>query len=147
MSMKLMMDIRESLSVSDSPESTACGGRNTWMLDNVTRRNEQVYSEGVGANDPVLKQKVDELFLRWISAQDTQSMLRENLRQLLHGEPLTATYPGASVSKGANKGQSPRMRPGSPPLSSSKLPSPRSPRRPLTTKNNHRAGNGNSKNF
>lgn len=94
---------------------------------------------------PVLKLKVDELFLRWISEHDTQTMLRENLRQLLHGEALTATFPGATGSKGGNKAQSPRMRPGSPPLSSSKLPSPRSPRRPLSTKNNHRGVNGNSK--
>lgn len=95
---------------------------------------------------PVLKLKVDELFQRWISQPDTQAMLKENIRQLLHGEPLTATYPGASGSKGGNKAQSPRVRPGSPPLSSSKLPSPRSPRRPLGTKNNnHRGLNGNSK--
>lgn len=89
---------------------------------------------------PVLKLKVDELFLRWITEHDTQLMLRENLRQLLHGEPLTATYPAALGSRGGNKAQSPRVRPGSPPLSSNKLPSPRSPRRPLTTKNNHRNG-------
>jgi len=90
--------------------------------------------------------KVDELFLRWISQQDTQSMLKENLKLLLHGEPLTATYPLGSATKGGNKAQSPRVRPGSPPLSSSKLPSPRSPRRPLTSKNNnHRGLNGNSK--
>ncbi|KAL4220124.1 Serine/threonine-protein phosphatase 2A regulatory subunit B'' subunit alpha [Mactra antiquata] len=88
---------------------------------------------------PVLKLKVDELFLRWITENDTQAMLRENLRQLLHGEPLTATYPTSS-SRANNKAQSPRVRPGSPPLSSNKLPSPRSPRRPLTQKNNHRNG-------
>ena len=91
---------------------------------------------------PVLKTKVDELFLRWISEPETQTMLRENLRQLLMGEPLTST---SGYSARANKGQGARLRPASPPQSSSKLPSPRSPRRPLSTKNNHRGLNGNSK--
>lgn len=94
---------------------------------------------------PVLKLKVDELFLRWISEPDTQHMLKENLKHLIRSEPLSATYPVGSSSRSAGKQASPRVRPSSPPLSSSKLPSPRSPRRPLTTKNNQRSHNGNAK--
>ena len=94
---------------------------------------------------PVLKLKVDELFLRWISESDTQHMLKENLKHLIRSEPLSATYPVGSGSRSASKQASPRVRPSSPPLSSSKLPSPRSPRRPLTTKNSQRGHNGTSK--
>ena len=94
---------------------------------------------------PVLKHKVDELFLRWISEPDTQFMLKENLKHLIRSEPLSATYPVASSARSGSKQASPRVRPSSPPLSSSKLPSPRSPRRPLSTKNSQRGHNGNSK--
>ena len=94
---------------------------------------------------PVLKLKVDELFLRWISESDTQHMLRENLKHLVRSEPLSATYPVGSGTRSSSKQASPRVRPSSPPLSSSKLPSPRSPRRPLTTKNSQRGHNGNTK--
>ncbi|XP_052104498.1 serine/threonine-protein phosphatase 2A regulatory subunit B'' subunit beta-like isoform X2 [Mytilus californianus] len=93
---------------------------------------------------PVLKLKVDELFLRWLSEPETQNSLKENLRQLTHGEALTTPlshYSLASPRSSSGK-QSPRLRPTSPPFSppTSKLPSPRSPRRPLSTKNNHRNG-------
>lgn len=93
---------------------------------------------------PVLKLKVDELFLRWLSEPDTQNSLKENLRQLTHGEALTTPlshYSLASPRSSSGK-QSPRLRPTSPPFSppTSKLPSPRSPRRPLSNKNNHRNG-------
>ena len=86
---------------------------------------------------PVLKMKVDELFLRWLSEPDTQEILRENLQQIAHGETLTQPSPRSSV---LHKPNSPRHRPGSPTLSTSvaKLPSPRSPRRPLSSKNNHK---------
>lgn len=86
---------------------------------------------------PVLKIKVDELFLRWLSEPETQQVLRENLQQIAHGETLTQPSPRSGMM---HKPSSPRHRPGSPTLSTSasKLPSPRSPRRPLAAKNNHK---------
>ncbi|KAJ8310712.1 hypothetical protein KUTeg_012577 [Tegillarca granosa] len=87
---------------------------------------------------PILKSKVDELFLRWLSEPDTQQILKENLRQLVSGEAFTQPSPSPSGSRGT--GKSPRGRPVSPPTA--KLPSPRSPRRPLSSKNNHRGHGG-----
>ncbi|KAK7499275.1 hypothetical protein BaRGS_00009535 [Batillaria attramentaria] len=86
---------------------------------------------------PVLKIKVDELFLRWLSEPETQQILRENLHQIAHGEAITQPSPRSGYM---HKPSSPRPRPGSPTLSTSasKLPSPRSPRRPLGSKNNHK---------
>lgn len=86
---------------------------------------------------PVLRMKVDELFLRWLSDPETQEVLHENLRQIIHGEQITQPSPRSSMSF---RTSSPRHRPLSPTLatSSSKLPSPRSPRRPLVTKNSHK---------
>lgn len=91
---------------------------------------------------PVLKFKVDELFLRWLSEPDTQLILKENLRQLTHGETLTTPVPYSAQASPRSSKQSPRVRPTSPPFSppTAKLPSPRSPRRPLTNKSNHRNG-------
>jgi hypothetical protein len=96
---------------------------------------------------PVLKLKVDELFLRWLSEPETQLSLKENLRQLTHGEALTTPLSHSTLAspRSSSGKQSPRLRPTSPPFSppTSKLPSPRSPRRPLSNKNNNR--NGSSK--
>lgn len=92
---------------------------------------------------PTLKLKVDELFLRWLSEPDTQQILKENLRQLTHGETLTTPVPySAQASPRSSSKLSPRLRPTSPTFSppTAKLPSPRSPRRPLTNKSNHRNG-------
>lgn len=90
---------------------------------------------------PILKVKVDELFLRWLSENETQQVLRENLYQISHGEALTQPSPRGGF---AHKPSSPRHRPGSPILStsSSKFPSPRSPRRPLVSKNNIQNSSG-----
>ena len=38
---------------------------------------------GVMALKPVVKLKVDELFLRWLSETETQHLLKTNLRQIL----------------------------------------------------------------
>ncbi|XP_076435906.1 serine/threonine-protein phosphatase 2A regulatory subunit B'' subunit delta-like isoform X3 [Babylonia areolata] len=66
-------------------------------------------------------------------------ILRENLQQIAHGEVLTQPSPRGSGNV-MHKPSSPRHRPLSPTLSTSasKLPSPRSPRRPLASKNNHK---------
>lgn len=88
---------------------------------------------------PVLKHKVDELFLRWLSETETQYSLKDNLKQLIHGETITQHAPHIPACSPRGKGASPRNRPTSPTYATSanKLPSPRSPRRPLTNKNNH----------
>ncbi|XP_021356327.1 serine/threonine-protein phosphatase 2A regulatory subunit B'' subunit beta-like isoform X3 [Mizuhopecten yessoensis] len=93
---------------------------------------------------PVLKNKVDELFLHWLSEADTQQSLKENLRLLVHGEAFkqSVTHVPSSSPRGSGTPQSPRLRPTSPTLG---LPSPRSPRRPLSNKNNHSRLNGSSK--
>ena len=105
----------------------------SWSLTDTKNRTQLVTM----ALKPVLKIKVDELFLRWLGDPETQQVLRENLQQIAHGEMLTQPSPRSGVM---HKPSSPRHRPGSPTLSasSSKLPSPRSPRRPLAAKNNHK---------
>lgn len=88
---------------------------------------------------PLLKSKVDELFARWLSDPETQLHLKENLRQLCHGESITLQY--LTSPKSSSK-QSPRLRPSSPPCSpsSTKLSNPRSPRRTLSNKNKSNNG-------
>ncbi|XP_048745430.1 serine/threonine-protein phosphatase 2A regulatory subunit B'' subunit beta-like isoform X2 [Ostrea edulis] len=88
---------------------------------------------------PLLKSKVDELFARWLSDPETQLHLKENLRQLCHGESITQQH---LTSPRSTSKQSPRLRPSSPPYSpnSTKLPNPRSPRRPLSNKNKSNNG-------
>ena len=81
---------------------------------------------------PVVKLKVDELFLRWLSETETQHLLKTNLRQILNGEALT---PGLPTPPRSGRPQSPRVRsagdtpPPCSPSSNSKVTSPRSPRR------------------
>ncbi|XP_013414991.1 serine/threonine-protein phosphatase 2A regulatory subunit B'' subunit beta isoform X1 [Lingula anatina] len=83
---------------------------------------------------PVLKLKIDELFLRWLSETDTQQLLRENLRQIVKGEPITSWPPGTGNIK-SSRPASPRIRPSSPstppcsPPPGKSSPSPRSPRK------------------
>ncbi|KAI8743623.1 serine/threonine-protein phosphatase 2A regulatory subunit B subunit beta [Biomphalaria glabrata] len=89
---------------------------------------------------PVLKIKVDELFLRWLSNSEVQVSLRDSLSQLVRGETVSA--PSRSSSHSA-RGTSPRggsvgtfVTPTSP-----KLPSPHSPRRPLHAKKQNGSDN------
>jgi len=87
---------------------------------------------------PILKTKVDELFLRWLSDAEVQSSLRDNLLQICRGEPVTEPVP-QSNSQRSWSGRSSTgslLAPGSP-----KLPSPRSPRRPLHTKKSNNDAN------
>lgn len=99
----------------------------------------RVWKQIAMALKPLLKSKVDELFARWLSDPETQLNLKENLRQLCHGESITLQH--LTSPKSSSK-QSPRLRPSSPPYSpnSTKLPNPRSPRRALSNKN--KANNG-----
>ena len=82
---------------------------------------------------PLLKQKTDEIFLKWLSDPDTQQLLRTNLKQLLKGEPISAPSQ-STLSAGSHglstKPNSPRLRPSSPstPPCSPTINSPRSPR-------------------
>ncbi|ELU01240.1 hypothetical protein CAPTEDRAFT_225045 [Capitella teleta] len=64
---------------------------------------------------PVLKLKVDELFLRWLSEAETQTLLKANLRQILRGEPLQqpnyAIWPPKSETTRPQKRRRPPRRP------------------------------------
>jgi len=84
---------------------------------------------------PVLKVKVDELFLLWLADPDTQTLLKSNLTELIRGEPITRPPPLLATSKSGGssrikQAQSPRLRPSSPsaPPCSPSAASPRSPR-------------------
>ncbi|KAK6167170.1 hypothetical protein SNE40_021265 [Patella caerulea] len=79
---------------------------------------------------PLLKSRVDDLFLFWLTEAETQNALRENLRQIVLGEVLVTP---SLKSIQSSHPQSPRPRPGSPTYTH-KLPSPRSPRKPKNNK-------------
>lgn len=76
---------------------------------------------------PILKVKVDELFLRWLSMPDTQRILRNDLNKLIQGRPLSPRQlsPVQNTIGGARP-----ISPPAPPTSSPTqlLRSPRSPR-------------------
>ncbi|XP_071837984.1 serine/threonine-protein phosphatase 2A regulatory subunit B'' subunit beta-like isoform X2 [Apostichopus japonicus] len=83
---------------------------------------------------PVLKLKVDELFLRWLSNEDTGPTLFHDLQKIKSGEAVdTVDGPNSIFSSPGKSPVSPFVRIGSPPPSSpppsSTNPSPRSPRR------------------
>ncbi|GFO48817.1 serine/threonine-protein phosphatase 2a regulatory subunit b'' subunit beta [Plakobranchus ocellatus] len=95
---------------------------------------------------PILKVKVDELFLRWLSDPDVQLTLRESLTQIARGEAVTATNsPLGSQQQqgrhpslpGRSTGAASIVSPVSP-----KLPSPRSPRRPLHARKHNNISSG-----
>lgn len=76
---------------------------------------------------PILKVKVDELFLRWLSMPETQRILRNDLNKLIQGRPLSPRQlsPVQNTIGGARP-----ISPPAPPTSSPTqlLRSPRSPR-------------------
>lgn len=81
---------------------------------------------------PVLKVKVDELFLRWLSMPETQRILRNDLNKLIQGRPLSPrqlSHSGLPNSIGIGGATRP-ISPPAPPTSSPSqlLRSPRSPR-------------------
>ena len=92
-----------------------------------------VYCSSSMALKPLLKTKVDELFLLWLSEPDTQNLLRSSLSQVLRGEPVTrpASQLSALVKTGNGSSgrqqapKSPRIRPSSPPHLPTNVPSPR----------------------
>lgn len=80
---------------------------------------------------PILKVKVDELFLRWLSIPETQRVLRNDLNKLIQGRPLSPRQLSHSgCSPNAIGGASRPISPPAPPTSSPSqlLRSPRSPR-------------------
>ena len=88
---------------------------------------------------PLLKTKVDELFLLWLSEPETQDLLRSSLSQVIRGEPVTrpasqlsaSARPGNGVAVRQQAPKSPRVRPSSPPHFPANVPSPRNrPRHP-----------------
>ena len=78
---------------------------------------------------PKLKDKVDELFLRWLSMPATQKVLRSDLHKLIEGRPLSPRQLAQSFSSSSVGGANRPVSPPAPPASSpSQLRSPRSPR-------------------
>lgn len=79
---------------------------------------------------PILKVKVDELFLRWLSMPETQRVLRNDLNKLIQGRPLSPRQLSSPGSANAIGGASRPISPPAPPTSSPNqlLRSPRSPR-------------------
>lgn len=79
---------------------------------------------------PVLKVKVDELFLRWLSMPETQRILRNDLNKLIQGRPLSPRQLSHSGSPNSIGGATRPISPPAPPTSSPSqlLRSPRSPR-------------------
>ncbi|XP_033637518.1 serine/threonine-protein phosphatase 2A regulatory subunit B'' subunit beta-like isoform X1 [Asterias rubens] len=85
---------------------------------------------------PILKLKVDELFLRWLSEDHTQESLRENLRLVSRGESVNSdNNAGFQYHSQSGSPASPLLRIGSPstppcsPPPPAATSSPRSPRR------------------
>ena len=78
---------------------------------------------------PILKVKVDELFLRWLSMSDTQRVLKTDLNKLIQGRPLSPRQLSLSSVSNTIGGTRP-ISPPAPPTSSPSqvLRSPRSPR-------------------
>ena len=82
---------------------------------------------------PLLKTKIDELFLLWLSEPDTQNLLRSSLSQVIRGEPVTRpasqlsalVKPGNGGSGRQQAPKSPRVRPSSPTHLPTNVPSPR----------------------
>jgi len=82
---------------------------------------------------PLLKTKVDELFLLWLSEPETQKLLHSSLSQVIRGEPVTKpanqlsalVKPGNGSSGRQQAPKSPRIRPSSPPHFPTNVPSPR----------------------
>uniref|UniRef100_A0A0L8I3T4 Uncharacterized protein n=1 Tax=Octopus bimaculoides TaxID=37653 RepID=A0A0L8I3T4_OCTBM len=86
---------------------------------------------------PVLRNKVDELFLHWLSEPDTQQLLRQNLLQIAKGDIIPQLLPVLGVeSSPRGIRTTPRICPGSPPCAPviGKVSSPRSPRRTYLSK-------------
>ena len=79
---------------------------------------------------PILKVKVDELFLRWLSMPETQRVLRNDLNKLIQGRPLSPRQLSHSGSPNSIGGATRPISPPAPPTSSpsQSLRSPRSPR-------------------
>jgi serine/threonine-protein phosphatase 2A regulatory subunit B'' len=103
------------------------------------------------ALQPLLKVKVDELFLLWLSEPETQELLRSNMNQMLHGEPITrpasqliASRTSGSINRQSNSPRGRMMTLGSaPPYSPANGVSPRSPR-PKNISSKSRSSSGNS---
>jgi hypothetical protein len=76
---------------------------------------------------PLLKSKVDELFLKWLSTDETQKCLQEDLSRILHGvSPAAFETPVISTVVSA--------RPASPPAPPTATLTTRSPRSPKPVK-------------
>lgn len=83
---------------------------------------------------PLLKSKVDELFLRWLSTDETQRCLQEDLSRIIHGvSPAAFETPVTSNVVSS--------RPASPPAPPSSILTTRSPRSPKPVKKLNKSHN------
>ncbi|XP_032229153.2 serine/threonine-protein phosphatase 2A regulatory subunit B'' subunit beta isoform X2 [Nematostella vectensis] len=76
---------------------------------------------------PLLKAKVDELFLRWLSMPETQKILHEDLERVIEGRPI-AEKTDKNVLSNLTVGSSRSVSPPAPSSSPTPSRSPRSPR-------------------
>ncbi len=53
---------------------------------------------------PILKLKVDELFLRWLSEPETQTLLRSNLKSIVRGDPVPVGGSGPRLPQSPRAG-------------------------------------------
>lgn len=85
---------------------------------------------------PILRKKVEELYFRWITDPNTQSILRENLQQICNGESAASILASCPPRQNLSPSfLSPRVQVGPQvPQSPNKTVSPRSPRRSLNGK-------------
>jgi len=78
---------------------------------------------------PLLKTKVDELFLHWFSDLETQQQLRKDLKSIIGGSHISAQdRPSSPTTNLSLIGLNLNARPSSPPIPPSSPTTPRSPR-------------------
>ena len=82
-----------------------------------------------GLKTPLLKKKVDELFLHWFSEAETQKQLKKDLATILGGAAVTEDHERPTSPTGLSLiGLNTNNRPSSPPIPPSSPTTPRSPR-------------------
>ena len=74
---------------------------------------------------PIVKAKVDELFLHWLSSSETQRLLGNDLGKVIEGRPVSPRQPSLTCTVGGVRSISP---PAPPSVSPTPIRSPRSPR-------------------
>ena len=98
---------------------------------------------------PLLKEKVDELFLHWFSEVETQQHLRKDLANILgasnHNEIHAISTPCLTSSPQGGHQNTLNTRPNSPPIPPGSPTTPRSPRRRTSSDLSHKGSRRNTK--